>query len=462
MTRFESLLGFVFAVGTGRGGETVVCPRLRRLRRCSKRAHGYRLLIPLILALTPAVASSVPVSPGMGVSFNQIDWDYEFASEMNSQWGVMHIDTATLGGSGYINVHSSSVGWVAQNVPVDPSSGISTLTTYFDLGKPGTIPGRNLDLSVEYTPAPVSDFLTGGAVSTFALPATNQVAAAEGYGAGQAVAVGLPLPPVGAPLFGVTGVPIWQPGHPNLETANNQCAPMAVANSLQWLENTYAGFNVMHDHKMGLGPDGSLVGELEDDMARPFVNRREGTPIGADKILEGKFEYLDDTGLTGKLSTKFFDPGKDEIVGDFTMHNNTAKNQTTAGDTVSDLIVWLAGELLRGEDVEIGYFLAGGGGHFVDLTGIGFILGVPFATFVHDSDQTNDTKGLETGLTTLLDLNGDGFIDFNGKGNRLSFAISESVVSEPSSQALCVTGVMCLLLLVRRQGKAKASGTASS
>ena len=438
-------------------------PRQWYRRLYSKRVRRYRLLASLFLVLIPAVAYSTPISNGMGVSFNQIDWDYEFASEINSQWGVMHIDTSTLGGSGYINVHSSSVGWVAQNVPVDPSSGISTLTTYFDLGRPGTIPYRKLDLSVEYTSAPVSDFTTGGTVNTFTLPDTNQVAAAEGYGVGQVFSVGLPLPAVTVPFFGMTSVPIWQPGHPNLETADNQCAPMAVANSLQWLENTHAGFKVPHDHKKGLGPDdGSLVGALEDDMARPFVNRRNGTPIGADKILEGKFEYLDDNNLTKILSTKFFDPGKDEIIGDFTMHNNTAKNQTTADDTVSDLIKWLSGELLRGEDVEIGYFLAGGGGHFVDLTGIGFIFGVPFATFVHDSDQTNDTKGLETGLTTLLDLDGDGFIDFNGRGNKLSFAISESVVPEPSSLVLCGIGVVCLFILVRRQRKAKVSGTISS
>lgn len=409
-------------------------------------ARGERFIIPLVLALIPIAAYPTQVLPGMGVSFNQIDWDYEFASETNSRWGVMHIDIPALGGSGYINVHSSSVGWVAQNVPVSPSSGISTLTTYFDLGQPGAIPSRTLDLSVEYTSAPVSDFTLGsGNVTTFALPTTNQVAAAEGYGAGQAAFVGLPPPAAAGPLFGVTSIPIWQPGHPNVETANNQCAPMAVANSLQWLENTHPRFNVPNDHKMGLGPDGSLVGELEDRMARPFVNRRIGRPIGADKILNGKFKYLDDNNLTGTLSTKFFDPGKDEIIGDFTAHNNTAKNQTTAGDTASDLIGWLVGELARGEDVEIGYFLAGGGGHFVDLTGIGFIFGVPFATFVHDANQADDTKGLETGLTPLLDLNGDGFIDFNGRGNRLSFAISESVIPEPSAIMLFLIGIICLL-----------------
>ena len=401
------------------------------LRRCvaGPQSAVFPLLLVFSIVLTAPVVYSAPVSAGTGVDFNQIDWAYNGALEFDSQWGVVTVDTTTLGGSGYINVHSST-GWIVQNLPVDPSSGITSLSTYFDLGTPGPIPNRQLDLSVEYTVTPLTDFLLGGAPNTFQLPATNQVAAAEGYGAGAATSIGLPPPAWTVPLLvGPVGPVTWQPGHSNVQTADNQCAPMAVANSLDWLNNTYPGANLgaIDPHVTGLGADGSLVGELEADMARPFVDRRNGTAIGATQILEGKFEYLDDNGLSNKLVTKFFDPGKDEVVGDFIAHNNTAHDQTTDDDSIADLVSWLFNEIASGEDVELGYFLAGGGGHFVELTGVGFILGVPFATFVHDADQTDDTAGLETGFTPLVDRNGDGFVDFNGLGNQLSFAISESI-----------------------------------
>ena len=397
------------------------------------------LTLAVLLISVPS-AFAVPISPGQGLTFNQVDFAYSMANVPNSDWGTVEVDIAQLGtttsiSSGFINVFSNQ-GWVVQNLPVDPNAGYPTIGTSFDIGISGPIPNRTLSLDVEYTQNPLTNF-GGNVTNGFALPNANDVVAAEGYGTGSVTNPGAPPPPrtIAFPA-GIVDL-VWQPGHPNLQAADEQCAPMAVANSLQWLNITN------HPHRIGLGADGSLVGELEDDMGRTFRNRRDGDSIGANPILEGKFEYLDGNGLTGRLVTKHFDPGADELpAGNFTRHNNTSVDKTTAADTVADLVSFIISELKAGEDVELGYLIDGGGGHFVDLTGGGFILGTPFVSFVEDSDQTDDTKGLRHWVSWLEDTDGDGRINFDGANHEVSFVISESPIPEPSTLVLLLAGLI--------------------
>ncbi|MBI2527572.1 MAG: hypothetical protein HYY95_17430 [Candidatus Rokubacteria bacterium] len=387
------------------------------------------------------------------MTFNQVDFAYTLATIPNSDWGTATVDVAALASAtgisgGFLNVHSS-FGWVIQNLPVDPSSGYSTIGTSFNLGTSGSIVTRVLNLSVEYTASPISLF-SGNVTNPFALPPTNDVVAAEGYGAGSVTNPGAP-PPVRTLAFpGASTELNWQPGHPNVQTADDQCAPMAVANSLAWLNTAHPGSLRLDPHVMGLGPDGSLVGQLETDMGRTFRNRRDGDGIGADSILEGKFEYLDRNKPLRSLVTKHFDPGKDEIVGDFTRHKRTSADRTTAGDTVADLVKFICSEIKAGEDVELGYLFDGGGGHFVDLTGCGFILGIPYVTFVEDADQTNDTRGLRHWFSLLVDTDGDGRINFDGRNHEVSFVISESI-PQPRALALLGFGLVLLWVLGRRR-----------
>lgn len=427
-----------------------VASMLRRQSRPRQEAivNGILLRVLIALAAWSSAAFAAPVFDGEGVTFNQVDFAYTDASQSNSRWGTVNVDigavTAATGvSSGYLNVRSA-LGWVVQNMPVDPSSGYPTIGTSFDLGAAGPIPGRSLALSVELTSAPIP-FFTGGGMTPFTLPAVNDVVAAEGYGAGRVTNPGAPPPVRTLPFPGLLTSFSWQPGHTNVETADDQCAPMAVANSLDWLRTTYPQSLNLHPHRMGLGADGSLVGELETDMGRTFRTRRDGDGIGAAAILDGKFQYLRDNPPPRSIITKHFDPGKDEVVGDFVRHGRRSIDKTTAADTPADLVGFICSEIRAGEDVELGY-LIDGGGHFVDLTGCGTILGIPVATFVEDADQTNDARGLRHWFTALLDTDGDGFINFDGANHEVSFVISESV-AEPGSLALI--GATLTLLLAR-------------
>ena len=157
---------------------------------------------------------------------------------------------------------------------------------------------------------------------------------AEGVGEQEVTEIGAPQAP-NQIVFNLAGATakVSQPNVSNLQTAKNQCAPMAVANSLQYLEDRYK-IAIPNDHKKGLNGDDSLVGQLDKKMKRKAggdtgTDREKGDPVSYKAVLRGKFDYLASNGLSKNLVHKHQGDALDP--GDFTAHRITSKNESKNG-----------------------------------------------------------------------------------------------------------------------------------
>ena len=251
----------------------------------------------------------------------------------------------------------------------------------------------------------------------------------------------------------------------------NQCAPAAVANSLQWLEDQY-GIDVPDPNDPGLKGDDTLVGKLDTAMERRAPTRTDGDGVWP---LDGKLSYLDDnnlgwlsvkyqagTGVDGSGTSAFNGGAALDGTTDYTANNVTAAGKSPAGGGVT--FDWILKELQHGEDVEIDISFQCGVDehdepqycrHFVEVTGAGYILGIPYITHLSDHAQTdedpNDTEG-----TDQLDFD---FVKLNNKGVITSLpgwenatidqAISESV-PEPGTLLLICSAILALVWWRRR------------
>lgn len=397
--------------------------------------------IATALLLVPE-ASADPVLPGQGISFGQVAYLYSGQKEEYSQTGRLDIDVQALRThfpgipQGFVNVYTSH-GWVVQNLPVLSSSSFTypVVSTNFRLsGSPG--PVGHLDAYIDYSPNPSVTFGPGPFARFDGLQRAGF--AATGFGSGS------PSRPYPPPLVSVVPfIPfglfsaVIQPGHPALETADDQCLPASVATSFAYLNGRYST-PLPHPHRPGLGRDGSLVGELESDMGRTFRNRRDGDPLDAEPGLRGKLKYvarhrdlhaavpfLKHQGLLG-----------DRDISE-TVDGRTATSRGQGTTVTADFIIR---ELSNGEDVELGFLYKSGGGHFVEVIGAGTILGIPWIMHMSDHDQTRDDRG--TGLVDfsfLLDIDGDGRLNLvnNPHDANLAVVFSQSVPG-PSTVLLCL------------------------
>ncbi|MEA5537126.1 hypothetical protein [Crocosphaera sp. XPORK-15E] len=180
----------------------------------------------------------------------------------------------------------------------------------------------------------------------------------------------------------------WQPGHPSIEQDVGQCGPAAVANSLQWLEDTY-GISISDDHVAGIRDD-SLVGELDQAMERQPHEGVDDLPF-----MKGKLKYISDNGLADDLVIKHKEFGDNDIPSILTVGNATSREDT------SDLTIaeWIHSEIQHGEDVEVGITWDDRGGHWVDLIGSGKVLDVPWIAWTHDAFQGFDDNGTSDDTT---------------------------------------------------------------
>jgi len=216
----------------------------------------------------------------------------------------------------------------------------------------------------------------------------------------------------------------------NVQCAKNQCAPMGVANSLQYLENRHSSFfNVPHEHVMGLYGDDSLVGRLDSYMGRATTSRTTGPGVMADEMLEGKFEYLADNGLENALIHRHQGHGYfDMPTTDFT-HAGITSYDESVNDKVT--FEWIEEQVRNCEDVEVGIKWGSGGGHVVRIFGVGKSLGQPYLRYKHDRLQSHndvtDSYGLEEAQVFVNDLDGDGMMNWGSAGNEIVLAVSESV-----------------------------------
>lgn len=406
-----------------------------------------------------AQSGGVTVLAGQGISFNQVDFTWTGATTLNSNTGEINVNIATLRAStgitsGFINV-ATNLGWVVQNLPVFSGFPYPSISANFDLGTAPGVDATSLDAFVEFSRDPVTSFV-GGSFTIFPVGAVEFNAEGEGGN----VTAGPPVPPApGAVTFQVGGAlqAAFQPNHPNLQTADNQCLPAAVSTSFQWLENTYR-ISVPHPNVLGLGvdanadgnaDDGSLVGQLDIEMRRTFRNRRDGDPTPIENGLRGKLRYIAKNGLSDDLIIKHQGelgggnvtetwPGPDGKLG--TADDVTATSWGQGTTVTADFII---NEIKKGEDLELGFLYVGGGGHRVQVVAAGTILGIPFVLHQSDYKQSdtdnapppagdgiNDNEGTDrVDFSFLVDTDGDGSLNlvYNKRDANIYSVFSQSV-----------------------------------
>lgn len=422
-------------------------------------------------ALSGATAQGVQVLSG--VNFQQLD----VRTAAFGQFGRVVADRSVLGGSGFVNVADSSGEWLVRNLPILDAATMDSnmMTTKYDLKTADGSPAGSRSYYVDYSSSPsddLSDFLPG--LPTY-LPYTvsPSIYAAGGVPAGATWSGADTLDsyldgPTNADLntnlgFNLAGLnqAKFQKNHPNEQAANDQCAPMAVANSLQFLENT-TDINIPHNHAPGLKGDNTLVGKLDTAMDRGVRTRADGDGVWP---LDGKLKYISETGnLKNNTVVKHY--SGDNLLG-LNGYTGGATNVLLDGDndltrhgvtsTGKGKVSWQAifDELNDGEDVEIDLVyvdILGNvlGRHYVEVVGAGTVLGVPYIQHVSDHLQTDSDP---------LDNMGTGVVDFEwmiGTFALNSFAyidqmIVQSPVPEPATAVLAAIGVAAGLSRMRRK-----------
>jgi hypothetical protein len=399
-------------------------------------------------------AAGIELTPASGaVVIEQVD----FRGGPNSGVGEITVFRSAANAasgltSGYVNATNNTGQWVVRNLPILPDCAydMPSITTRLDLGVANGVNVTSIDLYVEYSPEPYVTF-PGGPPRRFNVGTT--IFAAGGVGTSLLTGY-LPGPDLSKVIFDSTGASCLnhQRGHTNKEAARNQCAPMAVANSLDWLR-IQKGLAVpdKHEHKPGLRSDApadgdnpndpSLVGELEKAMDRGVRSRKVGDGVWP---LDGKLKYINDNGLKDKLDIKHQgngDTGGNPNEAVDGTKNITRHGVTSSGNGAKVTWEWLCEEIKKGQDVEVDIHFSGpnDGRHYVNVVGCGKILGKPYITHVSDHAQTdvdpNDNKGTDKVDFAWMDddlLDHPRLANWNG---RVDQALSESV--KPPDSGRC-------------------------
>ncbi len=429
------------------------------LYKCVVRNFGRTLVFCMVVFGLTWILSPV-VAQTSGVKFSQIDFAFTNASVNDSDWGRIEVNVSNFPAEwglneGYLNLYTDG-GWVIQNMLIDNRSGTDSIVMYFNLSVQVGVNVTSLYAYLNFTPEPFINFMDG--------PRSNysvytEIYNAEGVGPSTTV-IPTPMPPL---EFNATGETynFTKPNRSgeNVQTAHNQCFPMAIANSLQYLENRY-GIPVPHDHKIGLKGDNSLVGQLDTACDRGVINRTNGFGVWFVPMLDGKFKYLNANGLGNKLIHRhqgygWGGAGNQLPQPDFTRHGITSKDESVGGKVTFE---WICEQVKKCEDVEVvfSYDSATGeptGGHAVRVFGCGKTKGQPWLRYKHDRLQTNndptDTQGLEEPEVFVQDLDGDGMPNFGAPDKEIRFALSES--PKPESKpvpSFTPIGILILIILV--------------
>ncbi len=381
---------------------------------------------------------ATPVAPGQGVTLSQVNFTFSSAPQPDSAYGLVAVDFAALSAAtglstGFVNI-SSGAGWVVQNLPVDPSSGHPGLGTMFNLGVGHGQEVSALTVAVDFSATPFASFS--------ALPGTDFAVGsvdynAEGRGGPMVTVPPLPVTPLVPWLIGGATEFLWETTRESVEQDYNQCGPASLANSLQWLEKRY-GINVPHEHKPGIegDPPDSLVGQIDLTM-----DRKRGGTVTDTNFMFGKLEYIAENGLADKLVIKHwggrFTPFDYTYVGS---HTATSRDQQRGG---LSLVEWIRKEIADGEDVELA--LGGPSGHWVNVTGAGTILGIPWISWVHDANQGNPGGNNwwdgGYGVSVIRDGKLTNFLP----NYELDFAVSESPIPDSGAGAW---GMVLLIVLL--------------
>lgn len=371
------------------------------------------------------VTKQSPINYASGLTFSQVDFYLGEESQKNSDWGHVEVNIPEITQElkqGYLNIYTDA-GWVLRNEFINQVEEMKYLSMYFNLGvKPGE-EIKYLIAYIDFSIDPKQEFKDGPRDE---YEVKDKIYAATGVGDRFEIMYHVEL----LPFTGESTYDYTKPNlnlNENVQAARNQCFPMSIANSLQYLENKNPGFVVPHDHKIGLKGDDSLVGQLDTYCDRYAPSRTTGSGVWFEPMMKGKFQYLADNGLADKLSHKHQGYGYGETIppGDFSYAGITSKDESDADGHVT--FEWIENELRSCEDLEVVK-----DGHAVRVFGCGKVLGKPYLRYKHDSIQTgtydpNDTQGLEEVQVYVEDTDGDGMMNWGGSNQEIWWALAESV-----------------------------------
>ncbi len=372
----------------------------------------------------------IPILPEQGVTFQQIDIILSGVEAEISHWGRVEVSPSLLRNleieEGFLNIFTE-YGWVVQNLFLQIRETGDPVSTYFALREsPEPQSVQSLPASVVLSREPLPEPLESAIIE---FPVTPRLWSAEGASLEPVEIVPEPPQPVSVDrfVFDIPTTQYTQPNKSNVQAAVNQCVPMAIANSLEYLKDRF-GLAVPHEHKMGLKGDESLVGQLGETMDRDVTNRLSGAGMWFTPMLEGKFAYLAEHNLGDQLIQKHqgrgwgSSPDEKLPAGDFTSSGITSESQ---GETVT--FEWICEQIRQGEDVEVIFEYDGGGGHAMRAFECGTTFGIPWVGFANDSNQFSDSNGLECVRFNMLDLDGDGTANLGSTNWEVRFAMSESM-----------------------------------
>lgn len=413
-------------------------------------------------------AVGIPIAPNTaGITFSQVDFEFTDAPLADSNTAEISINAAALLGansfsSGYLNVttYSSAIGgsgtWAVQNLPINLGDPYGGLRTNLELPiAPGTDTNQ-VNAYVEFSPTP-NPFFVGGAQGGWGVDGIS-------YNARGKISL-LPQPPAPAippggrlvtfPAGGLTGPRFLQINYPNVQTADNQCGPMAVANGLEYLHSA-RNLAVPHVHAPGLGSDTTnqrLVSQLDRQMGRNSVSRASGSTLDDYNVVEGTLFYLTSTDVQLKIPVEHMDD-------DFGDSDVSLGGLTSVGRGKAPSASFIFDKLSKNWAVELGY-TGKGGGHWVSVIEYSTILGVPAIRYTSDHDQTSsdatDSKGTDgrPDFSFLVDTDGDGLLNLvNEKGWRLSAANGPNVdvlIAFAVPEPVTLASALLLLPLARRR-----------
>lgn len=399
-----------------------------------------KIQLLFILCLVPVAslfAAETHIVTGQGIEFTQVDFPHDDSPILNSAVGRMEASLYLLReesgmDTGYLNMVIDG-DWHIRNMLVPNANDFPypQITSNFDLGINEGTDVTSIDATVVFSDTLLSNAPAANPVSfSVGVTEVSQGGFSEVFGGTNSTSDTSPPVMAGISFGDVTNNrQIFQMDHPNIEAAVNQCYPMAIANSLQFLENT-TNLDLPHSHVKGLRGDNSLVGQLGLAMNRTATSRTSGSGVNGKPGIQGKMKYLVDNGLQDQIQTRHWGIDGDENVS-VTVGQKTA---TSTGQGTSLNFDTMLDALDGGENCEVGYLFGGGGGHFVDIAAAGYIAGQPFIIEASDLNQRDDTKGAgKSGFlfSFLKDTDNDGRLNMNGSATELALLICQKFLPPP-------------------------------
>ena len=403
-------------------------------------------LVPSALVSQSKEASASTPDPGdvqitSGVSFSQVDFNFEGAEDDNTTYGLAFVDHHSvedqLDGTGnwFLNIliydpQGYPPRWAVQNLPLVDWNVMDGVSTFFSLlpeiqamnsemGSDAPPQQRGKVQRVDYAVVASRQPKTGlpfplPAPQRFILPTPNVKWNAAGY-----------IAPVNFQMPDLSALPACpaEPGGEDRQKAIllkndqvsvqqdvNQCAPASVSNSLQYLcdigtcGDDFRKPNLTNDPGKANVPRSSRVARMDFEMSRAA-----GAATPSINMLLGKLYFLcrdwgmSDEKLVVQHQGKFCTPDGSTCIADnanqaFTCGAGKDKRTITSTGKGAPSIDFIANAITTDKaDLELaGPFISGQqlGGHAVHVVGYVKTKGVDGIWFIHDADQRDPKKGV--------------------------------------------------------------------